>query len=398
MLVRELIGKRAVNDGVGLELEVESENQLPDIRGGWVAKPDGSLRLNGMEYVSDGPVPVNKDKLKFIENLTDILKGYKVLKDSPRTSFHVHVNCRDHTLTEAFTAACCYWLVDNIMTRYCGEDREGNIFCLRLRDAEDTVKIVTHALNSNQRVLQNFGGNIRYSSQNLAALASHGTLEYRTMRGTTDPVLMDKWSTALHKMVNRAKEYKRPDAFMDAVYEDRGYDKTVNNLFGWDFAQEIKCKNWRDMIEENVGLVTEVAYHHNWEKWEAAIDKNYKAKYKGLAADLLVADGVLPEPAGVRPEQVNIFGAQFRERDVAAQPAPIAGRPQRRAWDDVVQNAAAQGVVRPNRPNPAVEPPVLPANWRRALDAEITDRNAVRGIIRRVGGVWWFDTEREIVR
>jgi hypothetical protein len=277
MLVREAIGRAKVEGDIGLELEVEAKRPLPVFREGtWIAKHDGSLRGLGMEYVTNGPIAADHTKRTKLDELIAAIEPSKPDHESPRTSFHVHVNVREHTLTEMYTAACCYWLVDNLMTRYCGPDREGNVFCLRLKDAEQVIKSITLGLHDTVRPFRQFDNRIRYASQNLAAVPLHGTLEYRNMRGTLDPAIMDRWSTALYKLVNRAKEYKRPDILMDTVYEDKGYRNFLRNLFGWDFAYDLMQGDYADMIEENVGIVMELAYSQDWDKWEKRIDKNLK--------------------------------------------------------------------------------------------------------------------------
>jgi len=311
MLVHEYIGRKLKEDGMGLELETEAEVPLPvsDIPKPWRAKAEGSLRgLPGcsVEYYSEGVVPADEWKLPRIRRLTDMLNKpeQKVLKESPRTSFHVHVNMLHRTPAQVWAAACAYWILENLLVKYCGPLREGNMFCLRLRDAEAILTYAKedvladhpfHSLNNNH---------IRYAGVNLNALAKFGTLEFRSMRGTTDPTILDNWSTAMYHLVNEAVKMGNPENLLDFYF--RNSEATfINRFIHPNIRPEIeRMPNIRDDMDDSALMLGDFAYLVDWPEWETQLETlwnaaQYKPRiYRDDALDAFVAR--------IRPEFIAV--------------------------------------------------------------------------------------------
>jgi len=262
---------------VGLELEVEGNAPLPHIEEkSWKTKDDGSLRGHGKEYYSKQPIKVDDKLFERIKYLSDKLRQpqHQVLENCYRTSFHVHCNVTDFTIKQVWTAATTYWLVENLLAEYSGDDRKGNLFCLRLSDAESLIDYVVKDLRGNEPFRHIRQDRIRYSGQNLCALPLFGSLEYRTMRGTLDPATLHMWTKELHHMVCNSKLYDSPKALLDAYYRN-GPALIVDSLFNQDFSLPHlrTIPNWEDQIEENAGALCEIAYGFDWDAWEARINK-----------------------------------------------------------------------------------------------------------------------------
>lgn len=279
MLVKDLIGKRSKIGDVGIEVEVEAGAVLPDIETKpWSTKTDGSLRGGvaggAKEYYTQGPIPVNDQKLSRIKRLTDELdvKKYKIFEDTNRTSVHVHVNCLELRPTQVWTAACAYWLFEDAFMSYCGDIRKGCMYCLRLRDAE---AVVHTAINNIEADIPIFGlagaDRIRYCSQNLMALGQFGTLEYRGMRGTLDPNVIDTWSTMVYNIVNKSAVFRTPSELMDYYWRNGGpavlRQLTTEEHYGILTKGEPK---WEELAEENATNLFELAYAVDWDVWEAS--------------------------------------------------------------------------------------------------------------------------------
>jgi hypothetical protein len=289
-VLSDLLGMAAKPGDVGIEVEVEGYDPLPVIaEGAWRSKADNSLRYNGMEYITKSPIRVCNTKIDKIKVLTDKLnkKGIELVKNSPRTSVHVHVNVMRHTPRETWTAIVAYWLLDNLLMKYCGEDyRQGNLFCLGIKDSEATLQYCKQDL-AKEVPFNSFrefelGNVVRYSSQNLAALPKYGSLEYRGMRGTTDPELIDEWSTELFNLVERSKRFGSPSVLMDTYFGIRNKDDFLKYLFSEKFVNRlISLPNWQDLIEDNEDLLGEIAYAHNWERWESRVNNYIKDSKEG---------------------------------------------------------------------------------------------------------------------
>lgn len=276
--VNTYINKTDKPGHVGLELEVEAKHELPSHPPRcWLAKPEGSLRGHAMEYVTDGPIKCDLDKFGKIKALTDILSNpsLKVDRDSPRTSLHVHVNVGQLTPVQMWTTATAYWLCERLLIKYCGADmREGNLFCLRLADADGVLRVSCKDLKGKQPFRSLNTDKIRYSSQNLNAVPKFGSIEYRGMRGVTDPVIIDTWSDELYKMSIGAKKYSDPADLLDK-FANLDKKDFLKSLFSNSFVDTlIQIPEWRTLMDADVGRLIELGYFHDWQEWSAKIEKN----------------------------------------------------------------------------------------------------------------------------
>lgn len=271
-LTQDFLRKKRTGD-LGIEIEVESNQILPTAFDPpiWSAKVDTSLRNNGVEYYTTAPILCNSKKIETIKLLTDTLKD-KVLQ-SPRTSVHVHVNILRHTPVQVWTAIATAWLLDNLLVRYCGaEEREGNVFCLRLKDAEGAL------LGALEDLKQEYPFNLlkddfyRYSSQNINAVNHFGSIEYRSMRGTIDPELIDTWSTEMYNIVHRSKRFSSPEEMLD-TYLSVGTDVFLKMLLSEDFIRELFKYGDESLIKENLGMLSELCYFHSWKQYERIINE-----------------------------------------------------------------------------------------------------------------------------
>lgn len=194
-----------VEGEVGVEIEMEGENEFPyrgNLEKYWRATEDGSLRGYSAEYVMKQPL-----ELKDVPEALDILsKAIERKGTSPvyseRAGVHVHVNMQQCSVTQVYAMAFTYYCLEHALTRFCGENREGNHFCLRLKDASYTEVLLRESMRvRNFRVLMD--DNIRYSALNWCSLAKYGSLEFRSMETMPDLSKIYDWCD----MLLRIKRY-----------------------------------------------------------------------------------------------------------------------------------------------------------------------------------------------
>lgn len=266
--VRDLFGHKEKPGTIGMELEVEALMQIPPIKSNvWLVKEDGSLRNIGYEYYTRNPVPNDASLMVRLEELTSFLKNttYKVQYDSTRTSFHVHINVSDHTMIQMWNQVFAYWLLEGPLMNICGASRCGNQFCLRCKDAEGQVFLVNDILDNPTKLSKFNNDNLRYSSQNLKAVHTFGSLEYRGMRGTHDPVLLHAWSSGLQDMSVRAKGFKDPRSLFE-FFDDRGHEAFVRALLPYPLASRVLAQtNYRDMMSESFDMLFDTVYEMDWD-------------------------------------------------------------------------------------------------------------------------------------
>jgi hypothetical protein len=317
---------------VGMELEVESETPLPDhIEGDhWEFKGEGSLRNIGAEYVTRGPISIGVHKTVALRKLCDTLldKKYKVIRDCPRTSFHVHHNVLDFTPLQVWTAATAYWLIENALMEYCGESRKGNKFCLRLKDAEGVLNFVYQDLKDKTRPFYTVRTDrVRYAGLNLAAVSKFGSLELRGMDGRIDAKVMDTWSTETNRLLHRAVQYYRSPADLLDKYFREGPEMTLARLLNPDFAAIIRSyPGWREGMEENSGTLCEMAYFHSWDRWEKDIQKVSKTNKEQWQEQVMALQALenRARPVRVRPQDfVIVDDAALQPVNVNIQPGAV---------------------------------------------------------------------------
>jgi hypothetical protein len=271
--------KFAVRGGdVGTEVETEflqldTEPVIP----GWKVHNEGSIRGVAREFVTDGPVPFHKKRAAY-DALAGVLGKLQVNVASHRTSVHNHINVSRISPMQTWTAASLYWMVENLLFSYCGEERVGNLFCLRLSDAEGLMEDVFADLNAEypfKTLLEN--DDLRYAGLNVNAIRKFGSLEFRGMRGVYDADTLDIWSTACYNIVHGAGRFSSPENLMDEFYKS---DKKefLAQIFGAQFTDVIcKHKEWKDVLDDGVMSVLPLAYYHDWEAWAKKMEKRREA-------------------------------------------------------------------------------------------------------------------------
>ena len=271
LTIKDILGKDIKGD-VGIELEAEfgaARAPMPQT-GDWLAKPEGSLRGTAMEYVSAFPFKADKNLRSKIDHLCTIVNApaARVDKDSSRTSVHVHVNVLDLTPTQLLTFGCAYWIIENALFNYCGPKRKDNLFCLRLRDAEAVIETIYHGLDS-KRFLESLNTDrIRYCGINWNAVPKFGSLEFRGMRGTTDPEVMYTWSSELnHLKLVTTKLFENPSELFDR-YANSDKTEFLYSLVGEKFGNTlVSYPNWTEGMDRNVETLCGLAYAKDWKQW-----------------------------------------------------------------------------------------------------------------------------------
>lgn len=243
--VAEVYGHSVKSGDLGIEIETEyapAGYKIPKIKG-WTNKPDGSLRDFGVEYISDGPVAIGnlKEHLKlWKDGLGDIHKG--LYANSVSTSVHVHVNVQNLEPIQVMNFYLCGVLFENVLAKYAGPDREGNLFCLRTIDAENLftrIKEKAKVARDEIRFLDAFNPSRQqklYTNVHTIPIGQLGTIEFRVMRGTTDINEIEAWSEVLYNIREFSKEFANPCEILKYLKE-AGAIGAMRKVFGEHFER-----------------------------------------------------------------------------------------------------------------------------------------------------------------
>lgn len=271
---------------VGLEVEVEykpNKTLIMSPGGSWKAVEDHSIGY-GLEYITRAPLKVGSTLYPKVKHLTDLFSPEMVIEDSTKAGVHVHVNVQEFTALQVWNAALIYWLIENVMVLFCGKHRMNNHFCLRMCKADGILATCYFDLNQNtSNPFAYFNQEtVKYSSLNLATIQKLGTMEFRAMRATLNPSLICAWAETLHYMVNKAKDFKDPEAVMDHFMKcDK--DTFLYSVLPSFFVTQLKnLPNYAGVNAGNKKVLAPLGYYINdWSEWHArVIDHAVKRKAK----------------------------------------------------------------------------------------------------------------------
>lgn len=248
---------------VGIEIECEGRNLKEVFEHGWRSEDDGSLRGHypdsRIEYVLDKPIPV-KNVNKYVQDLAGCLEEAK-FDFSFRTSVHVHVNVQELTEAQVCNMAYTYLLLEEPLINFCGRDRKGNRFCLRVVDAEMIVSYVREmCANGVRRALGFNEQEIRYAAINLASMKKYGSIEFRSMRGNIDPDTIHIWANSLVAIREYAKSKASPQEIREE-FEKNGPAKFIKKVLGqysvyYDYPRAVK------EMQRSFSLTLEIPYSY----------------------------------------------------------------------------------------------------------------------------------------
>ncbi len=255
-------GHPQIKGEVGVEIEIESGLPLPpqeEVPKYWRKTHDGSLRgtYNG-EYILKTPQK-ETDAYKAIDYLSRKLPR---IDDSVRAGVHVHINVRELTFLQLWTFVSCYYILENLLTDWCGEGRQGNHFCLRASDADVVLQKVVAAI-AREEMNTLYDDRIRYAALNFNALQKFGSLEFRQLR---TPLCFSKIKTWVSILLN-IKRNSSLSANPRAVVENfslGGEEEFLRVILGGHihlFSQD-RDKMWS--LRRGVMVAQEIAYIKEW--------------------------------------------------------------------------------------------------------------------------------------
>lgn len=292
-VLKEMKILKEVHGDLGIEIEVEGIN-LPIATKIWRNEEDGSLKGESREFVLKKPGSLEEVKaaLDYLDKLY-IEAGSTVYDDSIRTGVHVHVNCQKLTMTQLYNYMTVYLIMENLLVKWCGESRQGNLFCLRSTDAEYLLhEIIEAARDARKAYLRRFQtNNLRYASMNVKALGDYGSLEFRSMRGTRDLNLVYKWAETLLNLRTFAEEFANPQTVIERFSMD-GPEKFMVDALG-DNYDLFSCEEAVQLLWAGMRNAQDIAYCTDWQTFEP--------KTKSIGG--LEFSAIIPDEEIIEPEE-----------------------------------------------------------------------------------------------
>lgn len=253
MRVIEALRRLPKTDGkFGIEIEVEgSRLDIPNNKF-WKMEIDGSLRPRPecVEYVFRTPLSY-KDSVTAIHWLNaNHAKRETKLDWSFRCSTHVHLNVQEYELSRLFRLLFIYYILENLLVHWSGKEREGNRFCLRMADSGEIPIQTSRIFRENLQPIEE--NRIRYSALNIASLRKYGSIEFRSLNGTTEFARLDKWLKAIVSLEAASQRYESVEAIFKAATKD--INRFAIDVFGEEFFKELFYTRWEQSALYNISL------------------------------------------------------------------------------------------------------------------------------------------------
>jgi hypothetical protein len=229
LTIRDLYSQQEVKGEIGIEIEAEGV-RLPkfrlawDLQGKaiqpnkyWTSKHDPSLRgEDSVEYVYHHPFD-RADVLPSLLSLRDELaKNKGKIIPCDRAGVHVHKNVQHLTYDQCLTFICLYLVFEPILLHYCGDARNGNMFCLGAEHSEYLIERLVDSRRYNTFKKSVTAYTMRYASINLEALSKFGSVEFRAMRTDAEFVEpVNTWVNVLLKIYDKSLTFAKVENIVE---------------------------------------------------------------------------------------------------------------------------------------------------------------------------------------
>lgn len=194
----------------GIELEIEGVPS-PDFVTGWSAVGDGSLRNNGIEYVTDGGF-AGEQLENAIDNLCEYLDDIEY-DISERCSTHIHIDVRDMTPVQVVNFLCMSTMLEHVLFRLFGNKRTANIFCVPTDGGGSNYDNLVSCL-VNPDVVTDLNWT-KYAAIGLKRIRDLGTVEFRMFQAFTEKSQYTQVLNVLFAIKRMAKDMDSPRSLVD---------------------------------------------------------------------------------------------------------------------------------------------------------------------------------------
>lgn len=163
---------------VGIELEYENSPQrgLEEASQFWMRKLDGSLRQQGVEFVSKNMQMVYVEKA-FLKLEKEMICFESCFTTGVRTSVHIHHDIRRRTMMELRSFFALYLLFEKSLFNLAGPERITSRFCVPVNFTFNTAI---------DKFTSFVGAFPKYSALGLYRTPDLGTVEFRAHEGSKD--------------------------------------------------------------------------------------------------------------------------------------------------------------------------------------------------------------------
>jgi hypothetical protein len=251
--------KTVLEDIIG----VEFENELPSgVEAPWhehfSCQSDNSLRNNGVEWVLKRPDSIKVVQSHCIELLKKLKKAN--VNNTERASTHVHFDVTLMNYQQLIIFSCCYFFVEELLSKFAGESRQNNLFCLRLVDSKRIVFDLLSELQEGTPFHSSlFSDSFRYSALNFSAVSKFGSLEFRLFPAVSEPDLLNIWINTLNNIRLFSLKFATLEE-LDAFFVKESASKVILDMLGKEETKGILKQLKKDTFDKEVLMWSRNSY------------------------------------------------------------------------------------------------------------------------------------------
>ena len=234
----------------GIEIEVEGvdrDSASDRINNAWTVTTDGSLRNGGAEFISK---PLNPEYVESALHYLYTKTFDNEIHFSPRTSVHVHLDCRKLTFNQVYNIVILYQSFESLLYNFAGKERKKSIYCVPLSNSMFYLEF------AKAMSLYEFPQWNKYTGLNLARLHELGTVEFRHLRGTYDYKIICTWLEILYKLYNFAIniDTSKLQVLIINTRSHLTFLNLIHNVFEEHTELLIKNENWTKEMKQDLSI------------------------------------------------------------------------------------------------------------------------------------------------
>jgi hypothetical protein len=132
-----------------------------------------------------------------------------------RAGVHIHVNVQDLAFYDAYKFGVVYYILEPVLLEWCGPDREANLFCLGLSQANYNILAMTQELNRGGIGVNAIDSDrVRYAALNWTALPKYGSMEFRSLGTKPSFDNIKQWVQILYNIRKASLEYNTAEEIL----------------------------------------------------------------------------------------------------------------------------------------------------------------------------------------
>jgi hypothetical protein len=245
--------KKGYKRRYGLELELEGHN-FPIEPDGWITHNDQSLR-NGVEYVLASPHDIGGLGNR-VRALNEAFKKQgTIIQNSYRAGTHVHVNIQNELYSTICGLIIVEAIVEPILLRLCGQERNGSYFCLPTYDTGDLAETFSDLLTYIEAGVQPNVQRGKYACLNIDPISTFGTLEFRCFPASHDENQILTWVSWIENMIEIVKKEKDTTFWNLYMSFKHGGEELIRQVFpNTNLAAACQPQSVRELLD--LGLET----------------------------------------------------------------------------------------------------------------------------------------------